>query len=87
MRLKLLFFHPSDPDMDEFFNLVANTQRCRLDDQRVSIEVLPGLRLTSNSVQDTEVKMVAGQKPNQLGNTVRICLDPLFYGCTVTQPQ
>ncbi|XP_023677657.2 uncharacterized protein [Paramormyrops kingsleyae] len=59
----------SDPDMDQFFNLVADTQRCRLDDQRVSIEVLPGLRLTSNSVQDTEVKMVAGQKPNQLGNT------------------
>uniref|UniRef100_A0A3B3T0C6 Uncharacterized protein n=1 Tax=Paramormyrops kingsleyae TaxID=1676925 RepID=A0A3B3T0C6_9TELE len=41
--------------MDQFFNLVADTQRCRLDDQRVSIEVLPGLRLTSNSVQDTEM--------------------------------
>lgn len=37
-------FHLFRPDSETFFNLLANTQSKRFDDQRVNLPTLPGLQ-------------------------------------------
>uniref|UniRef100_A0A3B3T0W4 Uncharacterized protein n=1 Tax=Paramormyrops kingsleyae TaxID=1676925 RepID=A0A3B3T0W4_9TELE len=69
-------FHILDSDLEQLLNLVATTQRCRLDDQRVSIKKLPGLHEAAGTDQDGQKKTAAGQKPNQPVSTVRISVDP-----------
>uniref|UniRef100_A0A3B3T0H0 Uncharacterized protein n=1 Tax=Paramormyrops kingsleyae TaxID=1676925 RepID=A0A3B3T0H0_9TELE len=58
---------------------MATTQRCRLDDQRVSIKKLPGLHEAAGTDQDGQMKTAAGQKSNQLVSMVRISVDPQHF--------
>uniref|UniRef100_A0A8C9VA81 Uncharacterized protein n=1 Tax=Scleropages formosus TaxID=113540 RepID=A0A8C9VA81_SCLFO len=52
-----------DSDMDQLLNLVANTQSCRLDDQRVSMNAsLPGLHVLSDSHVDGAEEKDTSQK-------------------------
>uniref|UniRef100_A0A3B3T191 Uncharacterized protein n=1 Tax=Paramormyrops kingsleyae TaxID=1676925 RepID=A0A3B3T191_9TELE len=75
--------NPSTHESDiELLNLVATTQRCRLDDQRVSMKTLPGLHVTFSIEQDGHVKMAADQQSDQHGTASRvskpISCDPLW---------
>lgn len=51
-----LFSSPPDPALitspqtEELFDLIASSQSRRLDDQRVSVSNLPGLRITHNNL-------------------------------------
>ncbi|XP_048846581.1 uncharacterized protein LOC125717553 isoform X3 [Brienomyrus brachyistius] len=58
----------TDFDIEQLLNLVATTQRCRLDDQRVYMKTIPGLHVTFNIDQDGHVKLAANQESNQLGS-------------------
>lgn len=51
-----LWFLPLDPAIttspqtEELFDLIASSQSRRLDDQRVNVSILPGLRITQNNL-------------------------------------
>ncbi|KAJ8254046.1 hypothetical protein COCON_G00206580 [Conger conger] len=45
-------------DIDQLFSILASTQSRRLDDQRVSLNLLPGLQVVSGSGQDGQGKSV-----------------------------
>lgn len=65
--------------MDQLFNLVTNAQSSRLDDQRVSVEMLPGQHVGTASDQNGQVKMATRQTANELNSMVRIHADSQLY--------
>lgn len=53
MRLSSLSLDPAittSPQTEELFDLIASSQSRRLDDQRVNVGSLPGLRITHNNL-------------------------------------
>ena len=42
--------HNTSPQTEELFDLIASSQSRRLDDQRVNVGNLPGLRITHNNL-------------------------------------
>ncbi|KAJ8251347.1 hypothetical protein GJAV_G00220370 [Gymnothorax javanicus] len=62
--------HSSPADMDQLFRILASSQSRRLDDQRVSLNVLPGIQRVSGSDQNGVRKAVPGQEMNELCNMV-----------------
>ncbi|KAJ8345289.1 hypothetical protein SKAU_G00294820 [Synaphobranchus kaupii] len=60
----------SAADIDQLFSILASSQGRRLDDQRASLNLLPGFQVVSGSGQDGEGRSVAGKEADQLCNMV-----------------
>lgn len=62
----MAFFTFPGPDPEKFFMLLANSQGRRLDDQRVSLPPLPGIKTESTTSASTAAEMDASNLCNIL---------------------
>ncbi|XP_075434979.1 G-protein-signaling modulator 1 isoform X3 [Ascaphus truei] len=63
----------ASPQTEEFFDLIASSQSRRLDDQRASVENLPGLRLTHNNVGHLRVEGDQQEPGDEFFNMLMKC--------------
>ncbi|KAL4659174.1 hypothetical protein GN956_G2509 [Arapaima gigas] len=77
--IKCCLYFP-DSDMDQLLNLVASTQSCRLDDQRVSMSTsLAGLHVVSHNHLDGLEEKDTVRRASQVSSLVRTCAGLLCY--------
>ncbi|XP_064171849.1 uncharacterized protein C6orf132 isoform X1 [Anguilla rostrata] len=74
-------------DIDQLFSILASTQSHRLDDQRVSLNLLPGLQGVSGSDQEGRGKSVAGKETDELCNMVSRLQGPRMDEQRCSAPQ